>query len=128
MNGLAQGKGMKSVVLNTATGITKNVTKLITQAANELVSGDFFFLTYSGHGGQQGASSLLFFIIFTSTNHLLFCLADINGDEKDKIDETWCLYDGQLVDDKLTELLSLFKAGEYFSLLFTFSLCIVFLL
>jgi hypothetical protein len=49
-----------------------------------------FFLSYSGHGGQ---------------------VPDVTGDEDDKQDETWCLYDGQLLDDELYYELSRFAAG-----------------
>ena len=59
-------------------------------AAKTLQGGDLFFLTYSGHGGQ---------------------VPDVNGDEADKKDETWCLYDGQLIDDELYFELSKFAAG-----------------
>ena len=47
-------------------------------------------LSYSGHGGQ---------------------LPDLNDDEPDQEDETWCLYDGQVVDDELNELYSQFRQG-----------------
>jgi hypothetical protein len=54
-------------------------------------AGDLFVLTYSGHGGQ---------------------VPDSSGDEQDdKQDETWCLYDGQLIDDELYLELSRFAAG-----------------
>jgi metacaspase-1 len=59
-------------------------------AAAKLNSGDIFLLTYSGHGGQ---------------------LPDLNSDEDDGLDETWCLYDGELVDDELYAALSKFAAG-----------------
>ena len=45
---------------------------------------------YSGHGGQ---------------------LMDVNGDEPDKLDETLCLYDGQLLDDLMYEGLCKIPAG-----------------
>ena len=58
-------------------------------------AGDLFFLSYSGHGGQ---------------------VPDINGEEADSKDETWCLYDGQLIDDELYFELSRFAAGcEFWS-------------
>ena len=60
------------------------------KAAKALRKGDFFFLTYSGHGGQ---------------------VPDVTGEEADKQDETWCLYDGQLIDDELYFELSRFAAG-----------------
>jgi hypothetical protein len=36
---------------------------------------------------------------------------DRNGDEPDATDETWCLYDGELVDDELWLAWSQFKPG-----------------
>jgi metacaspase-1 len=47
-------------------------------------------LTYSGHGGQ---------------------VPDTNNDEVDRVDETWCLYDRQFLDDELYYFLSKFKEG-----------------
>ena len=90
MAALAKARGMKPTVL-----ITKKATRAaalagMRAAAKALQSGDFFFLTYSGHGGQ---------------------VPDVNGDEADKKDETWCLYDGQLIDDELYAELGKFKAG-----------------
>jgi metacaspase-1 len=62
----------------------------IARAAAALRSGDFFLLTYSGHGGQ---------------------VPDRNHDEPDLQDETWCLYDGELIDDEINQALARFKAG-----------------
>jgi hypothetical protein len=62
----------------------------IERAAATLQSGDIFFLTYSGHGGQ---------------------VPDVNDDEPDHNDETWCLFDGQLIDDELYALWPKFKPG-----------------
>jgi hypothetical protein len=70
---------------------TRNaVISSMTKAAKKLKSGDFFLLSYSGHGGQ---------------------LPDLNSDETDAQDETWCLYDGELVDDELFALLGKFAKG-----------------
>ncbi|XOK59671.1 caspase family protein [Paenibacillus elgii] len=74
--------------LLTANATLKNVTAEIKKAAEALESGDIFFLSYSGHGGQ---------------------VPDLNNDESDGTDETWCLYDGQLLDDELSELWYVFK-------------------
>lgn len=38
-------------------------------------------------------------------------MEDTNGDEQDAKDETWVLYDGEVVDDELHELYTKFKAG-----------------
>ena len=87
---LARAQGMKTSVLLTKKGTRANILAGIRNAAKSLRAGDFFFLTFSGHGGQ---------------------VPDITGDESDKQDETWCLYDGQLIDDELYYELSRFAAG-----------------
>jgi hypothetical protein len=38
-------------------------------------------------------------------------LPDLNGDEEDFTDETWCLFDGQIVDDELYSLYAKFAKG-----------------
>jgi hypothetical protein len=58
--------------------------------AAELEAGDRLLLTYSGHGGQR---------------------PDLDGDEADGDDETWCLWDGDLVDDAIGAMLARFKPG-----------------
>ncbi|RJS18524.1 caspase family protein [Corallococcus sp. H22C18031201] len=60
------------------------------EAAKVLEAGDLLLLTYSGHGGQ---------------------LPDANGDEPDGLDETWCLYDGEVLDDELYVALGKLKTG-----------------
>jgi hypothetical protein len=90
MAALAKGRGFKTTKLLTKAGTRKKVLATIKSAAAALASGDIFFLTYSGHGGQ---------------------LPDLNGDEVDSQDETWCLYDGELVDDDLNLALCAFKRG-----------------
>ena len=91
MAAIAKAKGMKSTVLLTKKGTRANVLAGLRSAAKTLSAGDLFFMSYSGHGGQ---------------------VPDVSGDEADKQDETWCLYDGQLIDDELYFELSRFKAGE----------------
>jgi len=90
MAAIAKARGMKSTVMLTKKATRANFLAGIRAASKSLKSGDFFFLTYSGHGGQ---------------------VPDTNGDEPDKQDETWCLYDGQLIDDELYFELSKFAAG-----------------
>jgi metacaspase-1 len=90
MADLSQAQGFASKKLLTKKATRDAVLKEIADAANELKSGDMFFLTYSGHGGQA---------------------PDLNGDEPDGKDETWCLYDGQLVDDELYSSWGAFAAG-----------------
>ena len=90
MAAIAKSKGMKSTVLLTKKGTRANVLAGMRAAAKALVAGDLFFVSYSGHGGQ---------------------VPDVSGEEADKQDETWCLFDGQLIDDELYFELSRFKAG-----------------
>lgn len=51
---------------------------------------DLLVLYFSGHGGQQ---------------------PDTSGDELDGMDETMCFYDGELLDDKVYELLQMIPDG-----------------
>ena len=90
MAAIAKSKSMKPTVLLTKQATRSSVLKAMRAAAKALVSGDLFFMTYSGHGGQ---------------------VPDVSGDEADKQDETWCLFDGQLIDDELYFELSRFASG-----------------
>jgi metacaspase-1 len=90
MTAIAKSQGMKSTTLITKKATRAAMLAAMRDAAKTLASGDFFFLTYSGHGGQ---------------------VPDVNGDEADKKDETWCLYDGQVIDDELYAELGKFKTG-----------------
>jgi hypothetical protein len=87
---LARSKGMTPTVLMTRKATRAATLAALRKAAKSLKTGDFFFLTYSGHGGQ---------------------VPDTNRDEPDRKDETWCLFDGQLIDDELYLELSRFAAG-----------------
>ena len=90
MAAIAKSKGMKSTVLLTRKATRANLLSGMQSAAKALKAGDLFFLSYSGHGGQ---------------------VPDIDHDEPDRKDETWCLYDGQLIDDELYFEFSKFAAG-----------------
>jgi hypothetical protein len=87
---LAKAAGMKSTILLTKKATRANAFAAIRSAAKALKAGDLFFMTYSGHGGQ---------------------VPDTNSDEPDGRDETWCLFDGQVIDDELYFELSRFAAG-----------------
>jgi hypothetical protein len=90
MQAIAKAMGMKPTVLLTKQATRNKTLAAMRAAAKALQAGDFFFLSYSGHGGQ---------------------VRDVSGDEPDKQDETWCLFDGQLIDDELYFELSKFRAG-----------------
>jgi hypothetical protein len=90
MAALARTQKIKPKVLLTKRATRANVLKAVRAAAKALRSGDLLFLSYSGHGGQ---------------------IPDVSDDEPDKKDETWCLYDGELIDDEVFNELSNFADG-----------------
>ena len=91
MSNISKSKGFDAKLLLTKEATRDAVLAQVSEAAKILSSGDIFILTYSGHGGQ---------------------IPDLDGDEKeDGLDETWCLFDGELVDDEIYLLLSEFEAG-----------------
>jgi metacaspase-1 len=90
MLAITTGRGFKSSMLLTSEATAAAVTSAIAQAAAELEAGDIFVVSYSGHGGQ---------------------VPDVSGDEPDGRDETWVLFDRQLIDDELYALWGKFKEG-----------------
>ncbi|WP_410872961.1 caspase family protein [Nocardia sp. A7] len=90
MQDVASARNFEAEVIRTKDATIKNVYAEIEKATMDLKSGDYYFLTYSGHGGQ---------------------VPDKTGEESDKLDETWMLYDRQLVDDQIYGILSKFAVG-----------------
>lgn len=90
MKRIASAQGFETFELKTEQATRDNVRAAILNAARELTAGDFFMVSYSGHGGR---------------------VRDVTGDEEDQKDDTWCLYDGQLLDDELNVLFAEFAAG-----------------
>ncbi len=90
MSRIARENGFEAHVLKSAEATRGAVCEFIVERAAELQSGDIFLLSFAGHGGQ---------------------CKDVDGDEEDLVDETWCLYDGQLLDDELNILWSHFAPG-----------------
>lgn len=90
MRAIAVKREFSTVILLREEATAAAVSRAIEGAANELKRGDIFLLTYSGHGGQ---------------------VQDLNGDDEDGKDETWCCYDRELVDDEIYELLGRFAEG-----------------
>jgi len=90
LSAVAKSCKFKVKTLLTGDATRDNVTTEIINATRELKAGDIFLLTYSGHGGQ---------------------LPDLTGDEPDDMDETWSLFDGELLDDELYLLLAKFAGG-----------------
>lgn len=91
MQAIATSRGFEPTVLLTQQATSDAVVQAFERAAGELESGDILFLTYSGHGGQVPEGD--------------------DGEEVDSSDETWVLYDRQLVDDELYGLWGKFQPG-----------------
>jgi hypothetical protein len=90
MHQIATQLGYNATLLTDAQASAAEVARAIGQAARQLESGDICLVTYSGHGSQ---------------------ITDATGDEPDGKDETWVLWDRQLLDDELNGLWSNFAAG-----------------
>jgi metacaspase-1 len=90
MEKLASGRGFDTQKLLTKEATAEALTSALQAATQKLESGDNLLATFSGHGGQ---------------------VPDANGDEKDRMDETWVLYNRQMVDDELYSLFGTFKPG-----------------
>lgn len=90
MEKICKANGFETRSFMTAKATSKAVTAALKDAAGKLSKGDSLVLTYSGHGGQ---------------------VPDANNDEADRKDETWVLYDRQLVDDELYSLWAAFQPG-----------------
>lgn len=90
MAAIATSQGFDVTTILTKEATRSRVVDEISNAADALAAGDIFMLSYSGHGGQ---------------------LPDLNDDEVDAQDDTWCLYDAELVDDEIYMLLERFAQG-----------------
>ena len=90
MHRLAVDAGFEARVIRAEEATADAVLAAIRAAAGRLASGDILLVTYSGHGAR---------------------VEDVNGDEGDGWDETWCLYDRELVDDELYDCWADFPAG-----------------
>lgn len=85
---IASKSGFKVKVLKTRDATRDKFERLVLDAAKQLQDDGILLVSYSGHGGQ---------------------VPDMNGDEIDGEDETWCLYDGEIIDDDLCVLWQQFK-------------------
>lgn len=91
MAGLASRAGYDSILLLRGPAATRAaVHGALAGAAGTLGAGDVLLVSFSGHGGKA---------------------ADRDQDERDGADESWCLYDGDLPDEKLAGYWRLFDPG-----------------
>lgn len=90
MQAIAKSKKFSTNVLLTKSATRQALLDGIADAASALKKDDIFVLSYSGHGGQ---------------------VPDRNADDVDGEDETWCLHDGEIIDDELYVAWSKFEKG-----------------
>jgi len=90
MFAIARTQGYEARTLKREQATSANVLRELADAAATVKAGEHFFISYSGHGGQ---------------------VPDTNGDEPDRMDETWCLHDRMLLDDELYAMWARFPAG-----------------
>ena len=90
MFAIATGNGFSASKLLTKEATSTALLDAMRSASGELRTGDILLLTYSGHGGR---------------------IPDTSGDEDDELDETWVLYDRQLLDDELYAAYADFAPG-----------------
>lgn len=91
MEALASSLGYSTHKLIRERATREAVIDAIRAAAQTARTGDMFLLSCSAHGGQMPNAGA--------------------EDEPDGMDETWCLFDGQLIDDELRLLWQDFAAG-----------------
>jgi hypothetical protein len=89
--GLASRAGYDSILVLRGPAATRAaVHEALAGAAGTLAGGDTLLVSFSGHGGHE---------------------TDRDADERNGSDESWCLYDGELLDDKLAGYWRLFDPG-----------------
>ncbi len=87
---IARSQGFSATEILTSEATRDTFWRTLRKAANDTPENGIVVISYSGHGGH---------------------VPDIDGDEVDGQDETWCLYDGQLLDDELSHAWTFFKRG-----------------
>jgi metacaspase-1 len=90
MHAIAVSQGFQAEKLIDSQATASQVVSKICEKSQQLQAGDIFLLTYSGHGGQ---------------------LPDQTGMEEDGMDETWVLWDRELLDNELYCLWGRFASG-----------------
>jgi metacaspase-1 len=90
MAAVAESQGFVASLLLTREATREALFGAIQIATTTCGPGDFFLLSFAGHGAQ---------------------LPRADGTEVDGLDETWCLYDAECIDDELREALGAFAPG-----------------
>lgn len=87
---LCMDNGFSVKMLLNSQATWTRVRSTIIEAGRKLKPGDLLLVSMSGHGGQA---------------------SDDNGDEADGMDETICLWDGQVRDDEVLKMLNELPSG-----------------
>lgn len=87
---LARQKGLETLDLRTEKATIYAFKQGLLNAVKDMQAGDLLFVYVSGHGGQR---------------------EDLSGDEPDRLDETICLYDGEIIDDDMWRLFTKAPSG-----------------
>lgn len=87
---LTESLGYETTTLLSHQATAEAVLEAIRDAADRIPVNGIVVITYAGHGGQ---------------------FEDLGDDEEDRRDETWLLYDREVLDDEIRDALSFFRAG-----------------
>lgn len=90
MANIATRQGYVATVLLTAQATSGQLLQWLSLQAAQRRSGESVLLSFAGHGSQ---------------------VLDRNGDEPDRLDETWVLYDRMVLDDEIQAQLTRFMPG-----------------
>src|SRR4051812_28259940 len=88
MAGIARSNLFDGTLLLTREATSMRLLQLLAGESARMVPGDVLILTMAGHGTQ---------------------IPDVGGDEPDRLDEAWVLYDRMLIDDEIYSALSQFS-------------------
>lgn len=88
----AKKLGYSSAALHDKQAIASAVKRKLDAYAKKMKAGDILLLTYAGHGGEMSNDKA-------------------GGFDDEALDQTWCLYDRQLLDDELFECFEGFASG-----------------
>ena len=88
----ARKAGYQTRKLHDQEATVNTVKAALSEIAERMIPGDILLLTYAGHGGQLQNEKQA-------------------GLDKEPFDQTWCLFDRQMLDDELHECFVSFREG-----------------
>lgn len=91
MRQIAESCGFSAQTLLTTDATASNVVGAMSESISRMTAGDMLLVSYAGHGSQ---------------------VRDVNSDDEDGFDETWCLYDRMLLDDEVGRALAMLPKGS----------------